>query len=514
MKKIILLLTFMTSFLFSEVITCTSPKFWDLDENYGTVSGTATSTYCNPDKPATYEYGISENYKETYTYSYPSTGYTCDDLSPMTKQLYTGVKYNCVTCTEPDVPFPNLEINQTITDSWTKDDQFGAEKSLTCEQNGDIVQTAKYSCQALFQCVTETTPKPAPCENPQLIRDSNGTCDCPDYSDDFDEQYQTCLPSHPECPIKDPTSIYDNTTGICYRYFYDCTDTLYKQTETTPLNSDQCKNPLRPDEDTDGDGIPDTLDDDIDGDGIPNNQDPDIDGDGTPNNLDADSNRGAETNSSTPIEDLCRLKDPNSYKNGNQCSCNPGYQFVSGVCTKDPDKPDPCAYPSTNSRYDFQGTTLTRSACVDQYTYWSNNGRGITAKLDTCDKYGCYYNTGAYFGDENVSDTSVSDGTDINNDGLPDFTDGNGTTGEDELNREDAGELGDLIGDALSDIQVDDFVVVNSSGTPPPARVNVAGKNYEILDFSDIPYSAWETMQLVFKWIAILSGIITIFATT
>lgn len=87
--------------------------------------------------------------------------------------------------------------------------------------------------------------------------------------------------------------------------------------------------------------------------------------------------------------------------------------------------------------------------------------------------------------------------------------DGNGT-GKTE---EDASKLGNLLNHAIDNITVGDVLNVPSVGVPPPQTVNLLGKSFTIVDFSTIPISAWDTLQTIFKWVAIVSGIITVLAT-
>jgi MYXO-CTERM domain-containing protein len=62
----------------------------------------------------------------------------------------------------------------------------------------------------------------------------------------------------------------------------------------TPL--EQGTKELTPQDDIDGDGIPNAVDGDIDGDGIPNADDDDVDGDGIPNEFDFDADGDGMSN--------------------------------------------------------------------------------------------------------------------------------------------------------------------------------------------------------------------------
>lgn len=499
MKNILLIILTFSSFSFgglnpADSPTCSCSGYWVNEGSYNSIGNWTTNanlSYNNGSACGNGYYVATD--KRVIVQS------ECNSVDPQTGQcLSTAYKYQaileqyrCVTSPPPTCTAP-MEWDY-------KAEQCANPPPIICDEN-QTLNTETNLCE----------DNPLPCDNPQLIRDSNGTCNCPDGAESFDEQYNTCL-ADGACPSEPTTTIY--TDGICYRWFYDCVG-FDKATETNGLTADECKNPIDPENDADSDGIPDALDDDMDGDGIPNNSDPDIDGDGVPNSSDSDSGRGPETNSTAPSEDMCRLRDPNSYRNGNTCACNPTYTMVEGVCKKPITEKDPCNYPNINSNYDFQSLTLSRGGCVDQYTNWSNNGRGIAAKLEKCDKYGCYYNTGATTGDENVSDTSVGTGEDLNNDGFPDMADGNGSTGdENELNKEDASALGELLGDALSNISVSDALIVNNQGIPPPSTVNIMGEQYTLFDANKIPPSVWETMQTLFKFMAIITGVITVFTT-
>lgn len=64
---------------------------------------------------------------------------------------------------------------------------------------------------------------------------------------------------------------------------------VVKLTYPFPTVTDACRKNVKPDRDTDGDGIPDYLDPDDDNDGIPDTSDPDDDGDGVPDTTDIHS---------------------------------------------------------------------------------------------------------------------------------------------------------------------------------------------------------------------------------
>lgn len=408
--------------------------------------------------------------------------------------------------------------NITITHAYTCGTYVRADTFYRDYVSGDIVFRKgqdSQTCTPIPDCVlpevldtatnTCSVPPVLPCDNPNLIRDSNGTCVCPDYSEELNEKYDTCLPGPDSgCPIQEPPNcVYLANTNTHLWVFYDCLGQKYKSVE----GAGDCS--VLPSDDLDGDGIPNASDPDMDGDGIDNDIDPDMDGDGIPNESDPDNNDGG-TGSSPDTVDKCTAVDPHSHSAGSLCLCDTGYTKQDGVCNKDtlPAHDTKCDYPSVNSNYDFQGYTVSRDSCVYQYTHWSNNGKGITAKLETCEQYGCYYNTGQSIGDENVSDTATG------SDSGSGLTDSNGTIGDSqEQDKNDAGAFGDFMTSSMSNIKVKDVLVLNGGNAPKPINVTLMGHTFKLFDPSVVSNDVWSTLQTVMKWVAIVSGIMTVFMT-
>ena len=268
-------------------------------------------------------------------------------------------------------------------------------------------------------------------------------------------------------------------------------------------------------DDQDCDNIPNDQDPDIDGDGIPNDQDPDIDGDGIPNAEDSTPSGGSGDGGSDtpPITDDCTAIDTNSYTSSDgSCQCFSNYHKEDGFCvSNNPIYHDPkCDYPATKDGYSFQDLTFTIGSC--QYSINFFNG-GTYAKLDTCDYYGCYYNEDGS-GDGNGTSPNDLDGDGIPDDQDPDkngdgLIDGNSTS---DGGLSDGG-LFDKASSALNNLNGKTVDLKVSGGSIQPVVLNMYGKSYVLFDPSFIPPDVWQTMRLVFKWIAIVSGLITVFMT-
>ncbi len=113
-----------------------------------------------------------------------------------------------------------------------------------------------------------------------------------------------------------------------------------------------------------------------------------------------------------------------------------------------------------------------------------------------------------------------SNGTGIGGGGGDGDDDHNGTMGDDknttdpdDENKTDGEEFDGFYNKAkslFSEIHVDDVLDI-ASGSMGKATWTFKGNTYTIFDPTYIPSEVWDTLQLVFKWIAIVFGLLTVF---
>ncbi len=188
-----------------------------------------------------------------------------------------------------------------------------------------------------------------------------------------------------------------------------------------------------------------------------------------------DNTTNPDDNTTDPIPDSDdNITDP--------LICQDGTFELNGVCVADP-IPDP------------DDNTTDSDGCLDGFTYNAVTGF-------------CELPSGS--GDDNITDPSSggsSGGGSSDNDG---DSDGDSDGGEDENALLE--ELFSKARDSINNIIVADVLVI-APASASPIEYTYDGKTYTMFDPASIPQSVWDVLCLVFKWIAIIMGLLLVFKT-
>ena len=157
MKKLLLLLLTIISFLHTEEIPCECDTVWLQSERpYDNRVGLWQNGYWAlenlPDKPEEISNCSSNsNYTSYWIYKYTLITTVTSFGDTAYGYRWDFKKYYCCPCTEENTEFPTLTSDQNTTFAWSEPDN----KTSECSDINGIVQEIRQNCKSIYRCVVD-----------------------------------------------------------------------------------------------------------------------------------------------------------------------------------------------------------------------------------------------------------------------------------------------------------------------------------------------------------------------